>query len=517
VQGIGVTTVARGSRAGPGLFGSSILLLLVAAGGCSSAEIDEESGSLMEASSASVIEQGNVTCADLGLGTYEVKMEGSFNSKIALKAPDAVNYVTVSSADGVYFTWSATLDLDAVIVKGGPNSNVYVYNPEATGGAGLASQVNPNTGKPYGLSHISFCYDYELDLSKTASTSYTRKYSWKVVKSADSSSLTLALGQTFEESYTVTASVTGHVDSGYAAAGSIKIYNPAPFAATITGVSDVMGLIAASVKCPVGFPYVLAPGATLTCSYTGALPDGKNLTNTATVKTSGNVGGDTGTAAVDFSKAQITGVDDCVTLNDDKRVPQLLGTLCVGDAPKTFSYTMDIGPYDVCGDSSFINTACFTTDDTCVTGCASATVSITVPCDIGCTLTPGYWKNHSDPNGPAPYDDAWELLSKAQGADLPFFLSGKSYYDVLWTQPAGNAYYILARAYIAAQLNGLNGASLTSVQKSFNQATLLLQTYKPGAVAILDKASAVRQSFISLAGTLDAFNNGATGPGHCSE
>jgi hypothetical protein len=146
--------------------------------------------------------------------------------------------------------------------------------------------------------------------------------------------------------------------------------------------------------------------------------------------------------------------------------------------------------------------------------CDSWTVVSTMPCDIGCTLTPGYWKTHSS-YGPAPYDDTWASL--ANGADTAFFLSGQSYYQVLGTQPAGNAYYILARAYIAAQLNGINGASFTSIQATFDQATALLQGYTPAKVAALGKASAVRQSFISLAGTLDAFNNGVTGPGHCSE
>jgi len=80
-----------------------------------------------------------------------------------------------------------------------------------------------------------------------------------------------------------------------------------------------------------------------------------------------------------------------------------------------------------------------------------------VPCGgDGCTLTPGYWKTHSA-YGPAPYDPTWALI----GEDTPFFLSGISYYEALWTEPkGGNAYYILAPAYIAARLNVLNGASI---------------------------------------------------------
>jgi hypothetical protein len=509
-QSIGATRAAGGSRVGPRLWGSSILLVLLTAGGCSSGELIEQSESLIESSSEAVV-SGNPTCASLGLGEYELKVEGgsSFNGTFAL---GPFSGVTVSGSDGVYFTWSAELGVDAVIVKGGPNANVYTYSPEATSGTGLHSPLNTSNGKPYGLSHISFCYDYELAVSKTASTSYTRGYSWTVDKTADKSELTLAVGQTFTVNYTVTASATKSPPTDFAAAGTITIKNPATVAATITGVSDLMGSTSAVVDCKVTFPYSLAPGATLICSYKGALADGTNLTNTATVTTSGSVDGGTGTAAVDFSEAQVTSVDDCVTLSDDKHGS--LGTLCFHQAPKTFSYPMNIGPYSVCGTASFVNTACLTTDDTCTETCDSWTVTSTIPCSLGCTLTPGYWKTHSMA-GPAPYDDAWASLSDDE--DTEFFLSGQSYYEVLWTQPAGNAYYILARAYIAAQLNGINGASFTSIKATFDKATVLLSANTPAQVAALGKASATRQLFISLAGTLDAFNNGVTGPGHCSE
>ena len=63
-----------------------------------------------------------------------------------------------------------------------------------------------------------------------------------------------------------------------------------------------------------------------------------------------------------------------------------------------------------------------------------------------------------------------------------FFLSGKTYYQALWTAPQGNAYWILAHAYIAAQLNKLNGASVpASVQTALDQATALFNTQDAGA------------------------------------
>jgi hypothetical protein len=60
---------------------------------------------------------------------------------------------------GSYFSWSATgVEIDAVFVKGGPDTNLYDYDG-ATSGSNLSAPINPKTGKPYGLSHINFCGD----------------------------------------------------------------------------------------------------------------------------------------------------------------------------------------------------------------------------------------------------------------------------------------------------------------------------------------------------------------------
>lgn len=83
---------------------------------------------------------------------------------------------------------------------------------------------------------------------------------------------------------------------------------------------------------------------------------------------------------------------------------------------------------------------------------------------------------------------------------------------MLWTSPSGgNAYYILAHAYIAAYLNGLDGADTSAVAGQLSTAQSLFSTYQPG-----DQLSrSVRRQFISTAETLDQYNNGYIGPGHC--
>ena len=193
--------------------------------------------------------------------------------------------------------------------------------------------------------------------------------------------------------------------------------------------------------------------------------------------------------------------------NTNGYVGTVYGTWNCTDTPitTTFTYSKIIGPYYVCGDFTVDNTASLSTGEN-----DSWTVNVHVPCVGGCTLTPGYWKTHSE-YGPAPYDDTWAQLPN--GADTPFFGTGKSWYEVLWTPPSGgNAYYILAHQYIAAYLNGLNGADTSVLGTALTDAAALLDTYDTTSIP-----RSVRSNFTNLASTLDQYNNGYTGPGHCSE
>lgn len=673
---------------------------------------------------------GNPSCADLGFDFgFKPQPEPPPSGTYTFPAPDGVNTVTISS-DGTFFDFSSTLSLDVAIVKGGPNANVYVYDPEASSDSGLSSPINPNNDQPFAISHIEFCYDYEVDVSKSARTSFTRTWEWRIDKSVAPESWSLFDGDRGTSRYTVALVRTGFTDSDWAVAGDITIDNNTPFDAVIESVNDVLSPgIALAVDCGVSFPYLLAAGDSLVCSYASALPDGSSRVNTATVHTSGLVGGgeaeasvvfgapttevnaavhvsdtngdswlfsgngsvsyertfacgsdegshpnvativETGqsdsanvrvdcyrptvtkTAGTSFSRtfdwslvksadqtnltlsegqqfqvnylveigadpvdsdwaahgeirvsnpnpsraAQLVAVsdvmspnlgasvscpalivpaggslvctyngslpdasprtntatatlqnfafaadgspfplgtsdysgtapvtfgnptvviDDCIELSDTNLDPPLIGTVCVDALPLQLDYGLFVGPYDVCGQHEVTNTASFETDDTGTTGSDTWTVTVDVPCDTGCTLTPGYWKTHSL-RGPAPYDDTWALLDPREES-TPFFLSGQSYYEVLWTPPRGNAYYILARAYIAAELNLLNGASMPAdVNEAFASAADLFSQATPDEVGAYKGKK--RALVLGWAYILDEYNNGISGPGHCSE
>lgn len=279
------------------------------------------------------------------------------------------------------------------------------------------------------------------------------------------------------------------------------------------------------------FPYTLAADGTLDCAYSADLPNADTRTNTATAAlqnyaydkegaaTAAGTTDFSGTAPVDFANATVNEIDECVDVSDTNAV---LGMVCAADAPTNFIYTLNFGAHpdaDVvleCGENTHTNIADFVTHDTDATGSDEWTVNANVSCNLGCTLTQGYWKTHSQ-EGPAPYDDAWQNIGPLE-EDTAFFLSGMNWYQVFWTPPAGNAYYNLAHQYMAAKLNVLNGADAPAeVTAALASAESLFNTYTPAQVAALKANNATRKLFISLASTLDQYNNGLIGPGHCSE
>jgi hypothetical protein len=352
-----------------------------------------------------------------------------------------------------------------------------------------------------------------VDVSVCGQTSFTRTWCWTIDKECEPDELFLSPTEQGTVMYTVTCDATPH-DSGFAVAGQVCITNNTGAPVTINAVSVVVAPdIPATVDCDVTLPVVLPAGETLCCDFCALLPCAMTRNITATVDTSAGVV--TGMGVADFACAQVNEIDEMIDVVDSWQ--GYLGSCTAGDASDPFQYCRVIGPCPVCGDWPVVNTVHFTTNDTCTTGCDDCTVWLHVACEeeVGCTFTQGYWKTHSE-FGPAPYDDTWAEL--ASGASTVFFLSGQTYYQVLWTPPRGNAYYILAHQYIAAQLNMLGGASApTEVEQAFDQTTALFQTYTPAQIAALSGGSDLRHLFIALGGTLGDYNEGRIGPGSCDD
>ncbi len=357
----------------------------------------------------------------------------------------------------------------------------------------------------------------QVEVSKTAVPAFKRTYTWtiekKVLDPADGQ-LTLALNQAYVVRYGVYLVGTPK-DSDFKVSGEVKIRNTGTGTVFIQTPTDTLSSGEnVALDCGVSFPYKLEPGQTLVCTYTQALPDGQARTNTVSVpwKQSQNPSETptVTTAQAAFSFTNPTeAVDGSVTVEDPSAE---LESAISGIAPEGvisqayfFKRTLQ---FDTCGEREVPNTATFTTNTTQTQGSASATVQVKVPCPEGCTLTQGYWKTHSR-YGPAPYDPTWALL----GEDTPFYGSSQTYHQVLWTAPRGNAYYLLAHQYIAAKLNVLKGtATVPEVDQALAWAEGLFSTYTPTGVP-KDLATQAK----AYATTLDNYNNGLVGPGHCSE
>ena len=65
------------------------------------------------------------------------------------------------AVSGSSFSFSANgVLVTSVIVKGGPNANLYTYPaPGVSSDTGLTAPINAKTDRPYGLSHLCFFFD----------------------------------------------------------------------------------------------------------------------------------------------------------------------------------------------------------------------------------------------------------------------------------------------------------------------------------------------------------------------
>lgn len=369
---------------------------------------------------------------------------------------------------------------------------------------------------------------YQLGVTKTANTSFTRTYNWNIIKTADQSSLTLALNQSFLVNYTVSVGAT-YTDSNFAVAGSITIHNPAPIDATINSVSDVLsGSGAVAPSCSVTFPYTLSAGGDLVCTYSKSVADSSSQTNTATATLQNYIYASDGTATangttdftgstnVDFSSADITEVDKTVTVSDT--LGGALGTATYTGTATTFTYSYTVGPFSVCGPQTVANTASFTTNDTGATGSSGWTVNIAVPCNAGCSLTIGYWKAHAgftgnNPDMVTPLLPIW--LGTANGAYSTQVTTAQQAVSYLNFQgQASNGIYKLQGQLLAAKLNIASGADPSAISSAITAADNFLATNP----LPWNKLSKGQQAIVlGWMTTLDNYNNGLIGPGHCSQ
>jgi hypothetical protein len=348
-----------------------------------------------------------------------------------------------------------------------------------------------------------------INASKTAEAHWDRTFEWTIEKTVSPASWNLLTGQSGTSTYTVSVTKSAPKDSIYVD-GKVCVENvsqtPTENLKVVDRLQALVGedvITLASVPLDMRLNPVLDPGESQCYPYSIPFEPvaGATYRNNARVTVTNDPrdpGEEMGpNEKVDFTLPDPKVVNGSVNVDDTNGLTWLFSDTGSRTYERTFTCDRDEGKHD--------NTA--TIRETGQSDDAQVTVTCTPP-DEGCSLTQGYWKTHSK-YGPAPYDATWALI----GEDTAFFISGKTWYQVIKQPPAGgNAYYILAHQYIAARLNIAAGTGSTAaVNAALAGAATFFGTYTPSSTL----SSSVRDQAIAWAGTLGAYNEGDIGPGHC--
>ena len=425
--------------------------------------------------------------------------KGSFNQSFYF----GDEKVDIVSDDGVNLGWfSSGKGITSIIVKGGDSYNQYVYDGSIVGDNLLLSPLN-SSGTPAAISHVSVCFDPRIALldQVTGSGSATGTQPIAVNLTVQSysfeqASYTVQTGQSLELVASGTWAAILSPTDVYPISGSVQLSGPTGLDFEIDRVYYGSGVSGSNFTYQDGvlnfnafillgsvpsfeINIVISAGcATRTVTFSVPLTIIPNYDLQQWI-----ISTECGTQIIDVAQVQ-SGTVSCSQVIDPQSE---CGTL-------TRASTVQWYPE---GNETNVGTLTTTANIT-VTGCV----------EDGCTLTQGYWRTHSSYGPAAKPNDLW--LQLEQGPDTVFYLSEKSYYDVLWVNPRGNAYYILAKQFIAAKLNSLGGASLSSIQADYDWAEQFFQAATPDSYG-------GRASVIEAAEKLTSYNEGTLpgGPSHC--
>jgi hypothetical protein len=336
-----------------------------------------------------------------------------------------------------------------------PNPTTFQYDGTVTGPAGTctdnhntATFVTNTTGAHDSASAtVTDCQGADLKVTKDATPSFTRQYTWHIDKSADPAKVYTAGGVDGTSHYTVVVTHNGGSDSGWTVTGTITVTNPNDWeSVTLTGVSDaidnggncsitsgdVNGTIAAGDSATFGYK----------CTYSSA-PSPAAFTNTATATWDAGAastpdGSADGTKSGAFG-APTTIVDGSVTVTDPAAPAGTFSPVSYTDSnPTTFQYDGTVsGPAGTCTDNH--NTATFITNDTGAHDSASATVTDCQGADLTVSKTA---------TGSFTRDYQWSVVKKQTTSSTPINSSASSVsvaYKVTasWTGPYDSGWKVV--------------------------------------------------------------------------
>jgi hypothetical protein len=357
-------------------------------------------------------------------------------------------------------------------------------------------------------------------VTMTAEPKLKRTYDWSIEKTVSESAVVLAPGQTTTVTYSVTVKNTAVTDSDWSVSGLMEMSEDPDITIGSVAFKILPEEFVATHSCmPVTFPVHLGIEG-LKCTYEASLPDASDRTAWMRAVVSIPVGGRSVLTPFSFANATVEQVDECVAVTDT--MAGNLGTVCAGDAPKTFTYSKTIGGFTECGEHTVDNTAVFTTNDTGETGSAEQSVGVTVLCTGGCTRTIGYWKTHAGfgpqadvvtPLLPVPLGTVGgaKSLNVTTAAFAVQLLSFKGSNNVF---KASNGINKLYAQLLGAKLNAKNGTGTASIAATIAAADAFLATHDSTSWDDLSKAE--KETVLDWMTALDDYNNGLSGTSHCS-
>ena len=367
----------------------------------------------------------------------------------------------------------------------------------------------------------------DLVATKDADPSFTRTFTWDIEKSVDKT-LVSASGGSATFNYTVVATKSSPVDSGYTVSGEISVFNPN--VGTVTGVT-VTDAIGATVCTVSGGSSSIAGGDSASFDYTCALAaaDATTGTNTASVtwdQASIDSPGNSTTASANFNFANATPtvVGNSADVTDNFN---LGGPVALVPSPITASHT-----YNYSRTIAIPNSGCLSYTNTAVVtfqgGSDSDSETVTVCRFNSNGFTIGFWQNKNGQKlisdnkvaictALAAYTNVLGTISNCTtGNNLTTYVTNV----IKAAEASGDGAPMFKAQFLATALNVWRTPSLgtTSIQLTAGEASLLGGSACRTVSAILAAANTAyptlsnpaltsKADFMSIKSLFDRINN----------
>ena len=374
----------RRGMLGLGLGGALVALTLVIVGAAT--------GYNGSASSVETGVSGNPRCPAGTADAGSIKIDGS---QLAVGDYDGRIRITARGGDPDAVSWALiddSVEVMAVIVKGGDLANVYYYDGSVTSDNGLTPPLNAGGQAPQ-ISHVEFCFDPKegptptLTVQKSASGTSQIQHGWaidKQVKVAGASDTTygdnavLDLPDGGNGSFTWKVTVTHSQTQTYAVTGKITLKNSGSVAVSGVDVSD--SLPGATIDCGNGqsTDITVPANGSVDCAY--SVNPGTQVANNTATATWGSDSSAQAEATIQW--AAPTEVGTPAAVEDDAQIDESVGVgdLTSGAWTKTYDERWTCGNGTASPNTGRTNTATVTWNG----GSDSDSASV----QVGCGTTP---------------------------------------------------------------------------------------------------------------------------------